>query len=445
MSKATTVKELINSLDMNPLSNLDNTNLRDFYVDTAPARGDDTIARVEYILKNGGRRNKKFLFAGHTGSGKSTELFKLTERIKDDYLVVCFSVADYVTFMDVSCVDVILSMLKSLVDVIEKKGLEYDEECLDKINNFWKENIKVTSKEEEDYLLEAEAGAKASLCKILSIKIKALFKQSNTIKKESVTIIEKTLSDFIELINKFILSIKEKLGDKELLIIVDDLDKLGEEEAYDVFKNHAIMLTSIEANVIYTFPVYMHYNKDYRYISMNFDESVILSIIMVHEANGQPFRLGYDTLEQIVLKRADRSLFEDGCINDAIIKSGGSIRSMLQLLRSASINAGLRYNSEHCDDDCQIVTKGDFDKAYREHKNSMKRAITQKYMSLLREVYKTKNTVTETEDDLVMDMFKTFSIIEYNCDRWCDLNPAVLDYLVEIKEIEVKAEETNGE
>lgn len=433
MGKATVLKDMVNTLDLNPLCA--DGEISDFYVDTAEARGADAAARVEYILRTGVTVNQKFLFAGHTGSGKSTELFKLAERIKDKYLVVYFSIADYVNFIDVSCPDLLLSMLKSLVDAVESNGIEVDQKCVEDIIAYWKEESVITNTEEEKVQIDAEVGLGISIYKIVSSKIRALFQQSNTIKTETTSRVDKTMPQFLSLVNTFIDSIKKNLNGKDLLIIVDDLDKLGEVEAYDIFKDHSVILTSIEANIIYTFPVYMHYNKDYRYISMNFDESIILSMIMVDQQNGKPFKEGRSTLEQIVLKRAEEKLFEKDCIKFAIEKSGGSIRNMLRILRSAAVIAGMRCEKSSSEDEPSIITKKDLENAYREHKNSLKRTITKKHVELLREIHQTKTTINAEDNDLVMDMFKTFAIIEYNCDRWCDLNPAVLDYLIELKEI----------
>ena len=181
----------------------------------------------------------------------------------------------------------------------------------------------------------------------------------------------------------------------------------------------------------------MHYNPDYRYISMNFDESFILSIIMTKTIDGEIFPKGIETLTEIVQKRADLSLFENHCVNFAIEKSGGSIRNTLILLRSAAAQSFIRYSkSGNYDTSSMTINMDDLNTAYRDYKNSLKRTINKKYLPVLKEVYKNKTTVNVEDNNLVMDLFKTFAIIEYNCDRWCDLNPAVLDYLREIKEIE---------
>ena len=439
MGKAKKLEDLINTLDLNPIC--DNSSSKaDYYVDTSAARGSDASAYIEYLLSVSKIVNKKFLFAGHSGSGKSTELFKLSERIKDKYFVVYFSISEYVNFVDVSCPDLVVSMLKTLIDTVEKCGMDIDPACIDNIVTYWNTEATMVNTDESVCETSSELGVGGSVFNLISSKIKALFQQSNTIKTETTTRIDKSMHTFLKLINQFIEEIKLKIDGKELLIIVDDLDKLNEKEAFDIFKDHSIVLTGINANIIYTFPVFMHYYSDYNYIQMNFHESIILSMIMVNNRDGSEYSLGREVLEQIVLKRADKTLFADGCIKFAILKSGGSIRNMLKILRVAAVNAGLRCEKallKGNDNEPRIVTQEDLDIAYRDFKNSIRRFTKFEHLEVLKKVYSTKDTFGVGTPSIIMDLFRTFLIIEYNGERWCDLNPAILDYLIEIKEIDL--------
>ena len=46
MKKADTIKDLVNSLDPNPIST--DENMENFYVNTSTARGTDATAKIEY-------------------------------------------------------------------------------------------------------------------------------------------------------------------------------------------------------------------------------------------------------------------------------------------------------------------------------------------------------------------------------------------------------------
>jgi len=436
MKKAETIKDLVNSLDPNPIST--DENMEHFFVDTSEARGADAIAKIEYLLKNGESKNKKFLFAGHAGSGKSTELFKMTERLKEQYTVIYLSISDYVSFLDMSTVDVIYAIFKKMVEKCQELGIKVREELIKNILSYWQEEAIISQTTEEELSLEGEMEVGASLFHIISSRIKSFFQQSYKVKCEKVEKAEKSLPQFISFVNIFLKDFKDSIENKEILIIVDDLDKMAEKEACDIFKEHTMFLTSINANIIYTFPVFMHYNPNYRYIMMNFDESVILSIIMINQKNGIEYDKGIETLETIVKKRANENLFESDVILFAIRKSGGSIRNVLNLLRTASINAGMRYESCLEPPQKKLVTMADVGIAYRDYKNAMQRLINRKHLAVLKDIYKCKRPISDEDNSIIMELFKTFAVIEYNCDRWCDLNPAVKDYLVEVGELEAE-------
>ena len=433
MSKAYNIPDLLDSLQLIPL---DEDDIKDFYVDTTDARGEDAAGRIAYVLRNSHMENKKILFAGHIGSGKSTELIKLAETLEKEYFTIYFSISDYVNVGEMSAVDIVFTMLKCTLDKINSSKTDIDRNALNSIIDYWKSEEIITSTEEDNFQIDGETGLSFSLFDFLSAKISGMLQQSSKSKNETILKVEKTFDTFIRLINNFIESLKQSLDRKKLLLIVDDLDKIDEKTAYNIFKEHCVTLTSINANVIYTFPVFMHYTTDYRYISMYFDESIILSIIMTKTMRGDVYKKGIETLREIVFKRADDKLFGDDCVDFAIMKSGGSIRILLTILRSSSIYAGLRYLHDKTSINEQVITMEDIKRAYREYKNSAEKSFNKKHLPLLKEIHSHKRVITDADNVLVMELFKTFAVIEYNCERWCDLNPAVLDYLVELKEIE---------
>lgn len=433
MSKAYNIPDLLDSLQLIPL---DEDDIKDFYVDTTEARGEDAAGRIEYVLHNSRAENKKILFAGHIGSGKSTELIKLTENLQNEYFAIYFSISKYVNVGEMSAVDVVFAMLKCTLDKMSLWRTDIDRDALNSIIEYWKSEEIITSEEENNLQIDGEVGLSLSLFNFLSAKISGMLQQSSKSRSETVLKVERSFDTFIRLINNFIESLKQKLNGKNLLLIVDDLDKIDEKTAYEIFKEHCVTLTSINANIIYTFPVFMHYNPDYRYISMYFDESIILSVIMTKTMSGNVYKKGIETLRRIVFKRADDKLFDKDCVDFAIMKSGGSIRILLTILRSASICAGLRYAHNKTLTGKQIIIMDDIKRAYREYKSSAERSFNKKHLPLLKEIHTNKRVITDADNVLVMELFKTFAVIEYNCERWCDLNPAVLDYLIDLKEIE---------
>ena len=53
---------------------------------------------------------QKILFSGHRGSGKSTELAKLTMELQDQFFIIHYSVKNILNLLDLTYEDVVLSI-----------------------------------------------------------------------------------------------------------------------------------------------------------------------------------------------------------------------------------------------------------------------------------------------------------------------------------------------
>lgn len=119
-------------------------------------------------------KNVKVLFAGHTGSGKSTELNRLVSDIKDDYAVVKFSVKDTNDPYTLQYEDLLIASINKVLEYLNNKrdfnieGL--DTNILDDFNNwfFFNEKIKevVSSSEISN---EAGVSAKVGFLSVFSV------------------------------------------------------------------------------------------------------------------------------------------------------------------------------------------------------------------------------------------------------------------------------------
>lgn len=106
--KAERLEEMISVFNSFPLNK---ENFEDFYVDTSSIRS-VINARSEIIntLKYGINPYTKILLMGHKGSGKSTEMVKISEELKDQYEIINFSIAQEVELIGIQYIDVILQL-----------------------------------------------------------------------------------------------------------------------------------------------------------------------------------------------------------------------------------------------------------------------------------------------------------------------------------------------
>lgn len=118
IKKAERVEEVPDALRPEPLAEGN----FDLFVNTDSAR-DEVIPRTLTLkdeLKT--ELNPKILFAGHRGSGKSTEINRLIRDIKDEYFVVKFSVRDETDIYNINHVDLDLFSGQGLDIAIAKTG-----------------------------------------------------------------------------------------------------------------------------------------------------------------------------------------------------------------------------------------------------------------------------------------------------------------------------------
>jgi len=155
----------------------------------------------------------QYLFLGFRSSGKSTELYRLEAALdKNRFLVVNYSIRDDLNLSDFDFRDFFVSMALKVYDIarVEKK-IEKD---------FQDFTRRITSITEEEVTSQSSAGL--SWSQIIILKLSREAKTRECLRKE----LDQKISDLIQRLNWLIVDIEEQSG-KELVIIVDDLDKLA--------------------------------------------------------------------------------------------------------------------------------------------------------------------------------------------------------------------------
>lgn len=100
---------------------LNEKNYEDYYVPTGEARGEDPTAELIRKLKNLQDKNLKTLFPGFKGCGKSTELFRLSRELKEDFVIRIFSVRERLDPNNLSISEILIAMMKDLFDFVKCK------------------------------------------------------------------------------------------------------------------------------------------------------------------------------------------------------------------------------------------------------------------------------------------------------------------------------------
>lgn len=140
--KAERLEEMISVFNSFPLNK---ENFEDFYVDTSSIRS-VINARSEIIntLKYGINPYTKILLMGHKGSGKSTEMVKISEELKDQYEIINFSIAQEVELIGIQYIDVIFAVMSQIIEYLStSQAVKVKPEILDKMTQYWKNEISI--------------------------------------------------------------------------------------------------------------------------------------------------------------------------------------------------------------------------------------------------------------------------------------------------------------
>lgn len=430
MKKAENYAEMIRVFTPFPL---DGENYNEFYVNTSEERSAKNASKT---IVNCFRINinpyMKLLFMGHKGCGKSTEIRNISEHLKDKYCIVSFSIANEIELQGINYIDVIFLIMEQLLGYIDDHSeLKINEGLLEQMYDYWNqekftENVKVEAME-----TNVDAQAKLSFLKAISLSCKGILKAGSeskvTIRKE----IEPKLNILLGMMNDMVSDINRQLQEKyqkELLIVIEDMDKLDLEEARHIFVLHRRPLVTLKVKMLISFPIYMVYTPDFSMIRDNFDKCILYSMIKVNNSDYSRYEPGIKVMKAIVEKRMSLNLIEPDALDYMVLKSGGAIRDLFYMLSEAALyelDAEMPAQTITLDVARVVVTM---------LKSEYERNITseEQYNMLIR-VYKDPQP-TNTNEDL-SKLLQTLSVIEYNGERWCGVHPVLIDFLKEKGEI----------
>lgn len=318
------------------------------YVDTQEARGSEkTFARLARKLGWDPVSNAFFaptashvLFFGHVGSGKTTELRRYARRLDDAGKFRVIEV-DAVARLDVNnlqVADALMAMAETLVGWLHANGYAIGEADLAPLQ---RAVAKVISSRSTGHELSAEVQAEVSagnsllgLIKLLA-RFTASAKTNATTKTEWRIEVRNTFTALAQAFNQLIRAAEAALqqaGQAERLVfLLDGTDKMRGEDTQRFFVQDAEQLLAVQAFVVYTAPLHLKYTGT---LAGKLDADLVLPMIKLHERDGARCEAGWTALRELLLHRADRSLFaSEAEIARLIEHCGGHPRDLLRLLK----------------------------------------------------------------------------------------------------------------
>lgn len=435
--KARTLADIRRVCRPTPLSGPEE--LDSFFVETDPARDrhQKTRRRLSNALDVEGP--VRLLFYGHRGCGKSTELNKFLAEQGGRFLPVTFSVHQEMSPIAVRAEDLVLIIADRVLNAAKNEGLEVSEEILKPVLDFFVQ-VTRTEKESRDGNFEAGAGISSEdsvLGKLLGLfgKIRADIKLNVHGEETKVAVLRKRPADLLAQANAVIQAVEERLeGGRELLIVVEDLDKLDIQQARRIYIEQVSILTGIESKVIYTIPIFLFFSPDVNAFRHNFDDVVSLPMIKVVNPGGER-TAGFETVKDVVCRRIDEGIIEPPALDLLVAKTGGVLRHVFQVLQSTAMMV---------DTDPPLSTD-QIEYGLRQLQKEFWQQITLPYEPLpggpesADELYERLseygreqekgNRNPPRSDAINQILLKSCALVEYNGEGWFGIHPLVVENL----------------
>lgn len=319
------------------------------YVKTQAARGSEKtlhrLAKKFGLLLTTGQffapAQKHVLFFGHTGSGKTTELRRYAKDLEGpgSFFVVEVDITVELDRNNLQYADTLMAMARGLLARVNETHVQLGSGDLKELEDWFRERV-LSAVETKDFAAEvkAGAGAKAGIPFLLDLfaKFTAAFKTNVTYKDSLRHVIRNSFTEFAKAFNGLLRRAEAALDagglGKRVLFMMDGTDKLRGEDTRRFFVHDAEQLLAIEGHVIYTAPLSLKYEGN---LAGKLNADLVLPMIKLYEeASATRFPAGWEAMTNILLLRADRSLFgDDREIERLVENSGGHPRELLRLLK----------------------------------------------------------------------------------------------------------------
>lgn len=427
------------------------------WVNTEQARESLIVRRLIEQLRQARERAEpvKILFAGHSGSGKSTELFRVKREIDHLYHVVIKRIGDRYSLPSVDYRQLLFFCASVFVEV----GMQLNAVIKDKDEAqqvlAWFDEVRREEVQSGGHQIAAEAGAKMSLFSSLFAKFSGKIYSGGETKETAVKYIESRLDQLRLNMRLLVRAIEEKLNGRKLLLILEDLDKIEDrDQSTRLFFEHRLQLLDIPCPVIFTFPIALWYEQDasvqsypIRHLLPMIPVSPPPAAAAAQEAARKKADIGRDTLRRLLFQRIEESaeLITPEAVDYLIHFSGGVLRDFLYLLREAAIGAMVRDHGQIALDDVKTVARL-LRSEYANRISPPQRPFGETTITL-DDINQTLGEVTDwpkrTADRpaAFRMLLQSLCILEYNGEQWFNLHPAVREYL-EIRHAEREARKT---
>ena len=390
--------------------------------DFSPARGDQAIEALGRELA--WRAEDQFVHAAlvsHRGAGKSTELRRLTEGLKTSYETVVLEATLEMDPFHIDAEDLLLNLAFAIESAMEERGTPLPSELLGRIRGWFDEVVSKTTwaagfQGEAMAGVEAKVGVPFSATLVGSLK--ALFKHENEYRSEVKSVLRKYPGTLTQLVNDLLDAANLILGERPLLVVVDNLDRYEHDVIDRLLVVGADRIRSLRCNLILTPPIGLLLKPKSTQLDQLYSCHFLYAIRL--RSPDQAYDLfdgpGRDLMEEALASRInlDAVIPEKAARDRLIAASGGAIRELLDLVsQSALLARGA------------VILEADAERAVAKRRQRLRDLINANgWMPTLVTIAHDKQI---SADPRAYDVLFHYLAFKYNGDGWYDVHPLVAE------------------
>ncbi len=285
------------------------------------------------------------LFSGFRGTGKSTELRRLRDRLQSTgstKVVLCDMVEVLNLSMPIDIADFLIGVAGAFSDQLESDpdllGADPTRE------RYWDRLVRLMTETNIDLDLQAGGGIG-----VASAGVKANIRQDPTFRERLRERMEGHLGALVNDVQAYLRDCVSELrsrhgDDTRVVLVLDSVEQIrgttlrDAESVYasveSLFGNHSESLRFDDLHVVYSVPPWLKIRIPG--IAGDYDTTQLLPCVRVRTRDGLPYVPGVDAMVAVVSRRGDwqRLLGSRAQLDRLILASGGYLRDLFRLLQS---------------------------------------------------------------------------------------------------------------
>ena len=373
--------------------------------------------------------NGKFVFAGHRGCGKSTLLKRLALDMTEKHHVVFFSIAELIEMSAVTHVNILYAI--ALLLLRDGKSKEVDANIDEDIESTILGWNTTTHKQVASKSDKGSMGFSLDLFSLFTTKLQ----REKSFRDDLETTFAKKISDLVGKIDRIAAAIQIKTN-KEVLVIIDDLDKLDLPLVESIYRNNIKALFSPQIRIVFTIPV-SAVQEPQVMGALNSEGIVRPHLFPVakfftkddrHNPDAEPIAKTLKVFFEVLEKRIPDGLISTQTAREMILKSGGVMRELVRIARECCTECMVQLEIEP-DQEAVTIDHDILTIALRNLRNDFARQIGSNLYELLVQVYETAEPKDSSNDGFVK-LLHGLMVLEYMNDAlWYDVHPIVTSLL----------------